>query len=100
MEREFYINDAGNQVNKFGASLEARYLQLYKGEEAVPFPEDGYKGEDIIAHAKGFAQENGDKYVEAPARSAGPPWWPTPCPRTSRAFTTTWPGTGGVRQLV
>ena len=63
--REFYINDAGNQVNKFGASLEARYLQLYKGEEAVPFPEDGYKGEDIIAHAKGFAQENGDKYVEA-----------------------------------
>ena len=65
VEREFYINDAGNQVNKFGASLEARYLQLYKGEEAVPFPEDGYKGEDIIAHAKGFAQENGDKYVEA-----------------------------------
>lgn len=64
VEREFYINDAGNQVNKFGASLEARYLQLYKGEEAVPFPEDGYKGEDIIAHAKGFAQENGDKYVE------------------------------------
>ena len=63
--REFYINDAGNQVNKFGASLEARYLQLYKGEEAVPFPEDGYKGEDIIAHAKGFAQENGDKYAEA-----------------------------------
>ena len=45
--------------------MEARYLQLYKGEEAVPFPEDGYKGEDIIAHAKGFAQENGDKYVEA-----------------------------------
>ena len=65
VEREFYINDAGNQVNKFGASLEARYLQLYKGEEAVPFPEDGYKGEDIIAHAKGFAQEYGDKYVEA-----------------------------------
>ena len=56
VEREFYINDAGNQVNKFGASLEARYLQLYKGEEAVPFPEDGYKGEDIIAHAKNFAQ--------------------------------------------
>lgn len=65
VEREFYINDAGNQVNKFGASLEARYLQLYKGEEAVPFPEDGYKGEDIIAHAKNFAQEYGDKYVQA-----------------------------------
>ena len=65
VEREFYINDAGNQVNKFGASLEARYLQLYKGEEAVPFPEDSYKGEDIIAHAKNFAQEYGDKYVQA-----------------------------------
>ena len=65
VEREFYINDAGNQVNKFGASLEARYLQIYKGEDAVPFPEDGYKGADIIEHAKNFAQEYGDKYVEA-----------------------------------
>ncbi len=65
VEREFYINDAGNQVNKFGASLEARYLQLYQGEENVPFPEDGYKGEDIIAHAKNFAQEHGDRYVNA-----------------------------------
>src|SRR5699024_7261327 len=49
-----------------GVSLEARYLQLYKGEEAVPFPEDGYKGEDIIAHAKAFAELYGDKYVDAP----------------------------------
>ena len=65
VEREFYINDAGNQVNKFGASLEARYLQIYKGEENVPFPEDGYKGADIIAHAENFAKEHGDKYVEA-----------------------------------
>ena len=65
VEREFYINDAGNQVNKFGASLEARYLQIYKGEEAVPFPEDGYKGADIIAHAENFAKEHGDNYVEA-----------------------------------
>ena len=44
VEREFYINDAGNQVNKFGASLEARYLQLYKGEEACPLPEECYQG--------------------------------------------------------
>lgn len=66
VEREFYINDAGNQVNKFGLSLESRYLQLYKGEDAVPFPEDGYKGADIIAHAKKFAEINGDKYVDAP----------------------------------
>ena len=65
VEREFYVNDAGNQINKFGASLEARYLQLYKGEDAVPFPEDGYKGADIIAHAKAFAGQYGDQYVEA-----------------------------------
>lgn len=65
VEREFYINDAGNQVNKFALSLEARYLQIYKGEDEVPFPEDGYQGEDIRQHAAGFAQKYGDKYVEA-----------------------------------
>ena len=63
VSREFYINDAGNQVNKYAASLEARYLQLYQGEEAVPFPEDGYQGPDVIANAKSFAELNGDKYV-------------------------------------
>lgn len=65
VEREFYINDAGNQVNKFGCSLEARYLQIYKGEENVPFPEDGYQGADIIEHAKNFAEKFGDKFVNA-----------------------------------
>ncbi|MEG1323131.1 MAG: arginine--tRNA ligase, partial [Ruthenibacterium sp.] len=44
--REFLINDAGNQIVKFGKSLATRYLQIYKGEDAVPFPEDGYQGED------------------------------------------------------
>ena len=67
VSREFYINDAGNQVNKYAASLEARYLQLYQGEEAVPFPEDGYQGPDVIANAKSFAELNGDKYVSAPS---------------------------------
>ena len=66
VSREFYINDAGNQVNKYAASLEARYLQLYQGEEAVPFPEDGYQGPDVIANAKSFAELYGDKYVNAP----------------------------------
>ncbi len=66
VEREFYVNDAGNQVNKFANSLEARYLQIYKGEEAVPFPEDGYQGEDIRQHARAFAEKYGDRYVEAP----------------------------------
>ena len=67
VSREFYINDAGNQVNKYAASLEARYLQLYQGEEAVPFPEDGYQGPDVIANAKSFAELYWDKYVSAPS---------------------------------
>ena len=67
VSREFYINDAGNQVNKYAASLEARYLQLYQGEEAVPFPEDGYQGPDVIANAKSFAELYGDKYVNVPS---------------------------------
>ena len=65
--REFYINDAGNQIVKFGKSLEARYLQLYLGEDAVEFPEDGYQGEDIKVRAKEFADLHGDKYVNAPS---------------------------------
>ena len=63
--REFYINDAGNQIEKFKDSLEARYLQHYLGEEAVPFPEDGYKGADIIDRAEEFIEINGDKYLNA-----------------------------------
>lgn len=64
--REFYVNDAGNQIVKFGKSLATRYLQIYKGEEAVPFPEDGYQGEDIKAGAKVFADLHGDAYVGKP----------------------------------
>ena len=63
--REFYVNDAGNQIQKFGKSLSARYLQHFKGEEAVPFPEDGYQGEDIKVLASEFAAIEGDKYVDA-----------------------------------
>ena len=62
VEREFYVNDAGNQIEKFATSLEVRYLQIYKA--GIEMPEDAYQGEDIIAHAKGFAEIYGDKYVE------------------------------------
>lgn len=61
VSREFYINDAGNQIEKFKTSLEARYLQLF--DDSVEIPEDAYLGEDIINHAKAFAEINGDKYV-------------------------------------
>ncbi|MEA5142769.1 MAG: arginine--tRNA ligase [Oscillibacter sp.] len=61
--REFYVNDAGNQIEKFAKSLEARYLQIIKGEDAVEFPEDGYHGDDIRELAQLFYEENGDKYL-------------------------------------
>ncbi len=63
--REFYVNDAGNQIQKFGKSLSARYLQIFKGEDAVAFPEDGYQGEDIKVLAKEFADIHGDKFVDS-----------------------------------
>lgn len=61
--REFYVNDAGNQIEKFGKSLEARYIQELRGEDAAEFPEDGYHGEDIRDHAKAFIEIYGDKYL-------------------------------------
>lgn len=63
VEREFYVNDAGNQIEKFGLSLEVRYLQIYKDD--VEMPEDAYHGADITAHAEAFAKEYGDKFVNA-----------------------------------
>ncbi|MBZ4671227.1 MAG: arginyl-tRNA synthetase [Clostridiales bacterium] len=64
--REFYVNDAGNQIEKFAASLEVRYLQLYK--DGVELPEDAYQGADIVEHAKNFAEIHGDKYVNASSK--------------------------------
>ena len=64
--REFYVNDAGHQIDKFAHSIEARYLQIIQGEENVPFPEDGYQGEDIKDLARAYYEENGDKLVSAP----------------------------------
>ncbi len=65
ISREFYVNDAGNQIEKFGLSLDIRYQQLFKGEDSVELPEDSYHGEDIIDRAKEFAEINGDKYLDA-----------------------------------
>lgn len=61
VEREFYINDAGNQVNKFGLSLDYRYRQHF-GDD-IEMPEDSYHGQDIIDHAEKFAEIYGDKYM-------------------------------------
>ncbi len=61
VDREFYVNDAGNQINKFGLSLDLRYQQLYK--DGIEMPEDSYHGQDIIDHARNFAAIHGDKYM-------------------------------------
>ncbi len=64
VEREFYINDAGNQINKFGLSLDLRYKQIF--DCSIEMPEDSYHGADIIAHATDFADIHGDKYLTVP----------------------------------
>lgn len=62
VQREFYINDAGNQIEKFATSLEVRYLQ--ECGKDVELPEDAYHGEDITVHARNFFNEVGNKYAE------------------------------------
>lgn len=62
VQREFYVNDAGNQIEKFATSLEVRYLQ--ECGKDVELPEDAYHGEDITVHARNFFSEVGDKYAE------------------------------------
>ncbi len=64
VSREFYVNDAGNQIEKFATSIDARYQQLILGEDKVEFPEDGYHGDDIKALAEGFKAENGEAYMD------------------------------------
>lgn len=54
VHKEFYVNDAGNQIDKFGKSLEARYLQEKLGKDKIEFPEDGYQGIDIVNHVKEY----------------------------------------------
>ena len=73
--REFYVNDAGNQIDKFARSLDARYQQLIRGEDAVEFPEDGCHGDDIGSWAQLFYQQGGREASglrrKDPARCAG-----------------------------
>ncbi len=61
VSREFYINDAGNQIYNFGLSLEARYLEAFG--QTVEFPENGYHGEDLIDTVKGLIEKVGNKYL-------------------------------------
>ena len=64
--REFYVNDAGNQIEKFANSIDVRYQQLLLGEDKVEFPEDGYHGDDIKELARLFRETHGDGYLNLP----------------------------------
>ena len=64
VSREFYVNDAGNQIDKFALSLDIRYQQLFKGEDSVELPEDSYHGADIRQRAEEFAAVYGDSYLQ------------------------------------
>ena len=63
--KEFYVNDAGNQIHKFAQSIHARYMQLLLGEDGYEFPEEGYHGDDIRELARGFYEQYGDSYQDA-----------------------------------
>ena len=62
--REFYINDAGNQVDKFAHSVEGRYIQALKGEDAIEFDPSWYQGADIRALAQDLIDQHGDKLLD------------------------------------
>ena len=64
VEREFYVNDHGRQMELFGRSVAARYLQLH-GREA-DIPEGGYEGTYVVGLAQEIADEAGDRYLDAP----------------------------------
>lgn len=62
VQSEYYINDAGNQMNNLAASVNARYLELF-GKKAE-IPENGYHGADIIDTARAIIEQDGDKYLQ------------------------------------
>lgn len=64
--REFYLNNAGAQIEKLGKSLNARYIQILKGDDAIEFPEDGYHGKDIRTHMEAFIDEFGTGHLDMP----------------------------------
>ena len=64
--KEFYVNDAGNQIHKFAVSINARYMQLIVGEENFPFPEEGYHGDDIKELAKAIYEKHGNSWKDLP----------------------------------
>ena len=64
--KEFYVNDAGNQIAKFAESINARYMQIILGEDGFPFPEKGYQGDDIKELAQAIYDQHGNSWKDRP----------------------------------
>lgn len=62
VEREYYINDAGNQMDNLARSVNARYLEL--SGRTCEFPEEGYHGQDIVETARRILNKYGDKFLQ------------------------------------
>ena len=77
VSREFYVNDAGHQIDKFARSIEVRYLQLINGEDSIAFPEDGYQGEDIKELAKAYYDAVSYTHLNHCVIQDSPPLYPT-----------------------
>jgi len=74
VEREYYINDAGLQIDILGRSTQSRYFELFNRAELAPFPEDGYKGEYIYDLAKDAMAGEKDRFLSVPL-SESLPWF-------------------------
>ena len=87
--REFYINDAGNQVDKFAHSVEGRYIQEVKGEDAIEFDASWYQGDDIKRSRTIWSGSTATVCLKRPRRSASPSSRATACRPISRAWSAT-----------
>ena len=87
VQREFYVNDAGNQIEKFATSLEVRYLQHF--DPSVEMPEDAYHGADITEHARTLSPRTVTNTSAPMPRHAGMLWWHLLCRRTSPVWNVT-----------
>ncbi len=72
VEREYYINDAGLQMNLLGQSTQARYFEILGAEDKAPFPENGYKGDYIYDLAREIIERDGKQYLDLPLEESFP----------------------------
>ena len=72
VEREYYLNDAGLQIETLGRSTQARYFEVCGRSELAPLPEDGYKGDYLLDLAEWIRKEEGDRFLATPLAESLP----------------------------